>query len=162
MGIQHTRDSIREAMSRKTTKEIKKIWAEGKSSLPKVTREAILELLQERGEVPEASGGEKEVKKADYITSNYELKKLPGQEAIEALKFFAWLELIASLVLGIWILVKFSQTAVPGFTYLKEINPISIAIGIATILQGMFLCVLFLVIASIADNLIAIRINTAH
>jgi len=38
-----------------------------------------------------------------------------------------------------------------------EANPLAIGIGIAVLLQGIFACALFLVIASIAESLIEIR-----
>jgi hypothetical protein len=82
--------------------------------------------------------------------------------AITVLRIFAWLDLVAGIALAIIIWVKFSATEIGTGTYYAHTitNPIAIAVGIAVLLQGMFVCALFLVIASIAENLIAIRENT--
>ena len=76
---------------------------------------------------------------------------IPGEGAINALKFFAWLDLIGSIIgaLVIW----------------ANSNGIGVGVGIAVLAQGVFACALFLVIACIAENLIAIRKNvtsTSH
>jgi hypothetical protein len=70
--------------------------------------------------------------------------------AISALKFFAWLDLIAGVILSIIIWAKYSSSD----------NPIVIGIGIAVLLQGLFVWALFLVLSSIAQNLISIKENT--
>jgi hypothetical protein len=70
--------------------------------------------------------------------------------AISALKFFAWLDLIAGVIFSIIILSK----------YAKSENLIAIGVGIAIILQGLFVWALFMALSSIAQNLISIRENT--
>ena len=71
-----------------------------------------------------------------------------GNAAIEVLKFFAWMDLVASIIAAILIIAGNSSLYFIG-----------LALGI--LLQGMLVCSLFLVIASMAENLIAIRKNTA-
>ena len=67
--------------------------------------------------------------------------------AIEMLKFIAWTDLIVSIIASILIIVSNSS-----FYF------IGLALGI--LLQGMLVCSLFLVIASMAENLITIRKNS--
>ena len=70
--------------------------------------------------------------------------------AISALKIFAWIDLIVGIGFGILILAK----------YAKSEGVVATGVGIAIFLQGVFVWALFLVIASIAQNLIAIKENT--
>jgi hypothetical protein len=79
--------------------------------------------------------------------------------AIQVLKFFAWLDLIISIIGSIIIWGNYGKTA-SDFYSLSTTNPIAIGIGIAVLLQGVFVCAFFLVIASIAENIIVIRNNT--
>ena len=89
----------------------------------------------------------------------------PGSGAIGVLRVFAWLDFFAGIIGGFWILSTFgSSKLIRGLTYSYSetvTNPVGIAVGIAVILQGVFVCAFFLVVASIAENLIAIRKNTA-
>ncbi len=86
-------------------------------------------------------------------------RPIPGEGAISALKFFAWLDLIGSIIWAIWIWVEFGTTTLDYSR--TEMNSIGVGVGFAVLLQGMFACALFLVITSIAENLIAIRKNLA-
>ena len=70
--------------------------------------------------------------------------------AISALRFFAWLDLITGIIFSIVIWAKFSTSE----------TPVAIGIGIAVLLQGVFIWALFLVLSSIAQSLITIRDNT--
>ena len=78
---------------------------------------------------------------------------------VGALKFFAWLDLISSICGAIWIWSQFSKLTTsdvfgfPGTT----INPVGIGIGIGILFQGILGFVLFLTVASIAENVIEIR-----
>jgi hypothetical protein len=81
---------------------------------------------------------------------------IPGEGAIAALKFFAWLDLIAGIIGAIWIWVQFGKTGDYSFS---PVNPVGVGVGFAVLFQGMFACALFLVIASIAESLIALRKN---
>jgi hypothetical protein len=83
-------------------------------------------------------------------------------ESIQALKFFAWLDLVAGIVGSIFIWVNYSKTTVPGYYSVSEINPVGIGLGIAALVQGIFCCVLFLVIAQMAENIIVIKTNSFH
>ncbi len=86
--------------------------------------------------------------------------RYPGETAISALKFFAWLDLIGGIVGAIWVWAEFGSTQVSSFySSTTEANPMAIGIGAVVLLQGMFACALFLVIACIAESLIAIRKN---
>ena len=68
--------------------------------------------------------------------------------AIDTLKFFAWLDLVAGIFGSIWIWNQFGTSSS------------GIAIGVGVLLQGVFAWAYFLVIASMAENLIEIRKNT--
>ncbi len=91
--------------------------------------------------------------------SSFDLENI----AISALRFFAWLDLIAGIVFAIIIWAKFATSEIGAGYYSRAetiTNPIAIGIGIAVLLQGIFVWALFLVLSSIAQNLIAIRDNT--
>ncbi len=70
--------------------------------------------------------------------------------AISALQIFAWLDLIAGIIFSIIIWSKYSTSE----------TAVAIGIGIAVLLQGVFVWALFLVLSSIAQSLISIRDNT--
>jgi RNA polymerase subunit RPABC4/transcription elongation factor Spt4 len=70
--------------------------------------------------------------------------KIPGEGAIEALKAFAWLDLVVSIIATVLILSNAS-------------TPYAVGLGLGILFQGLFACALFLVIASIAENIIIIR-----
>jgi hypothetical protein len=78
----------------------------------------------------------------------------PGEQAAGLLKLVAWLDLLSGFVVA---LVIWSNT-----------NPLSpgygVFSGLAWFLQGIFVCAFLLVVASIAENLIAIRraLETNH
>ena len=82
--------------------------------------------------------------------------------AIQVLKFFAWLDLMAGIFGSVLIWASFGKTVIPGYFSLTETNPVAIGLGFAVLFQGVFCCALFLVIAQIAENLIAIKTNTSH
>lgn len=89
-----------------------------------------------------------------------------GMGAASVLRFFAWADLVASFVIAVWVLSTFSVVDVPnefipGMSS-RENNPIAMAVAIGVVLQGAFVCALFLAVASMADNLAAIRRNTAR
>ena len=88
-----------------------------------------------------------------------------GSGSIVTLKVFAWFDLVAGIIGGFWIFSTYGSTIVTRgsglYSYPETVaNPVGIAIGIGIILQGLFACAFFLVVASIAENLIAIRKNT--
>jgi hypothetical protein len=93
--------------------------------------------------------------------------KVPGIGAIDALKFFAWFDFACGIIGGLlaWRLIgiQYVTENVSYYPYIKvteqtNVAGIILAVGIA--LQGVLVCALFLVIASMAENLIAIRRNT--
>ena len=83
---------------------------------------------------------------AEKLGNSFDLENT----AISALRFFAWLDLIAGVILSIIVWSKYANSD----------NPIAIGIGIAVLLQGLFVWALFMVLSSIALNLIAIKENT--
>ena len=94
--------------------------------------------------------------------SNYQPTFSHTSGAIQALKFFAWLDLVAGISGSIFIWVNFARTPVAGYYSMTETNPVGLGLGFAVLFQGIFCCVLFLVIAQMAQNLIAIKTNTIH
>ena len=73
-----------------------------------------------------------------------------GSGAISVLIFFAWLDLIGGILIAVYVWVKFGLS-----------DPINFAIALAFVAQGIFTWALFLVVASMAENLIGIRNNTS-
>ena len=77
--------------------------------------------------------------------------RMPRQRtetSLAVLRFMAWIDLAVGTVGAIVLLSEFG-TSLPGIIW-----------SIAAFLQGVFVCSFFLVIASIAANLFAIRENT--
>ncbi len=76
--------------------------------------------------------------------------------AITVLQFCAWLDLAVSAAVSI-----IFATAVASTGTNNPFNAVWAAVAVAIFLQGVIGCSLFLVVASIAENLVAIRNNTA-
>lgn len=98
-------------------------------------------------------------KEARWAVKNFNLTaedfgtevRMPRQRtetSIAVLRFLAWIDLAAGAVGAMVLLAEFGNS-LPGIIW-----------SIAAFIQGVFVCCYFLVIASIADNLIAIRENT--
>jgi hypothetical protein len=81
---------------------------------------------------------------------------IQGEGAIGILKFLAWSDLIASICGAIWVWINYGKTDL-GLWGLTETNPIGIATGFVVLFQGIITCTVFLVIAAIDENVIAIR-----
>jgi hypothetical protein len=81
----------------------------------------------------------------------------PGEGAIGALRFFAWIDLIASFIGAIWVWVNFHEREVGTYFTYTETNPIGVVTGIAVLFQGILVFTLFLTIAATCENTIAIR-----
>ena len=79
-----------------------------------------------------------------------------GQGAIDVLRVFAWLNLVAGAIIAIYIWSTMASVSVPG-RYSTESNPLGIILGIAFLAQGVFGCAFLLVVCSMGENLIAIR-----
>ena len=77
--------------------------------------------------------------------ASHKEEPIRGEEAISMLRIFAWLDFVVGIIGAIVVLNKFGSSG----EY--------ILIGLASVLQGVFCCAFFLVVASIAENLIAIR-----
>ncbi len=77
------------------------------------------------------------------------------------LRLLAWANLIICSFGSLYIFREFGIRLIPEQGLLeyteKIVNPFGISVSIALFLQGIFGCVLLLVIASIADNVLAIR-----
>jgi hypothetical protein len=84
--------------------------------------------------------------------------------AIGALRVFAWLDLAGGLLgaLAVWATIGTRQVDILGAYARTEPNPLGIILGVALLMQGIFLCALFLVIAGAAEDLAAIRNITAE
>jgi len=80
-----------------------------------------------------------------------------GTGAINTLKFFAWFDLVAGIIGAIWIWSTFGSQEVGYLSSRTVTNPVGVALGVVVMLQGIFVCAYFLVIASMAENLIEIR-----
>ena len=93
---------------------------------------------------------EERIKGAEMPANQAE--KISG--AFRALRFFAWLELLASIIGATWIGYKFGNL---GMYSLQDLNLPNMAISIGVLLAGLFFCIFFLVIASIAENLILMK-----
>jgi hypothetical protein len=79
------------------------------------------------------------------------------QMPLRILRIFAWVDLIASIIGAIWIWSQFGKSEVVYSLGHFLTNPLGIAIGIAVLLQGIFSCAFFSVIASIGEKLIVIK-----
>ena len=78
--------------------------------------------------------------------------------AILALQVFAWLDLIGGFLGAVFIWWTMGTRPIsPDYTTLTEANPFGIAMGILVLLQGIFLCAFFLVVAGAAEDIAAIR-----
>jgi hypothetical protein len=85
-----------------------------------------------------------------------------NQGPITALKVFAYINLIGGIVAAITIWASMGTTPVLGSSYRTEANPFGIVLGFVFLAEGTFGCALLLVIAGMAEDLIAIRRNTEN
>jgi amino acid transporter len=87
--------------------------------------------------------------------------KTSSNTAAEWLRLFAWIDLIAGLVGAILIWANLSSKEITKggyYSYVEKVtDPLGVALGFVVLFQGMFLCALFLVVASIASNLNSIN-----
>lgn len=87
-----------------------------------------------------------------------------GKGAISTLRFIAWLNLICGCIGSLIIYIGWGTVFVSSPTYdfisHYETNPVAIALSLALLIEGIVGCAFFLVICSMAENLIAIRENT--
>ena len=77
--------------------------------------------------------------------------------SVKALKAFAFLDLIASIIISIYI---FANSTIEISYSEKITNPIAIGLGLGILIQGIMVCTLFFVIANIAENIIVIKQNS--
>jgi len=82
---------------------------------------------------------------------------IPGVNAIGVLRFFAWSDLIASIIGAILVWINFYEREVGVYFTYTETNPIGIAAGFVVLFQGIITFTVFLVIAAICENTIEIR-----
>jgi hypothetical protein len=90
-------------------------------------------------------------------SKNVEPRTIPGENAISFLRFFAWSDLIASIIGAVWVWVNFHEREVGVYFTYTETNPIGIAAGFVVLLEGIIAFTVFLVIAAICENTIEIR-----
>lgn len=87
-----------------------------------------------------------------------------GSGAISILKLFGLLDLFAGIIGAIIIWSSYATKKINSgeyYRYTETVNdPIAIGFGVAVLIQGIFVYVLFKVIASIAENVIVICKNT--
>ena|SRR2546430_1454274 len=91
--------------------------------------------------------------------------KVPA--SVVMLQVFAWLDLVAGIIGGLYVYATSGHEVISHITGLNEFptyehitNVYAIILAIGIFLQGIFLCTFFLVVSSIATNLVAIRNNT--
>lgn len=84
-----------------------------------------------------------------HSESKKEITTIPNQEsttaAIQILRFFAWLDLIAGIIGSIPISITYG-----------------IIFGLAVLLQGVLCFAFFIVVTQIAENVITIKVNLFH
>ena len=85
-----------------------------------------------------------------------------GRGPITALTVFAYINLVGGIIAAITIWASMGTNPVLGSSYHAEINPFGIVLGAVFLAEGIFGCALLLVIAGMAENLIAIRRNTEN
>jgi hypothetical protein len=90
--------------------------------------------------------------RAEEIFNSEETTSYSGAAGI--LGVLAYIDLFVSIFAAIIILTEFGTSHYMG---VSRINPIGVEIGLAVLLQGIFGCVFFLVIASIAKELTMIK-----
>ncbi len=87
--------------------------------------------------------------------------RLPGFASVFALKIAAWFNLALCTIGAGYIFREFGVRLVVEEGFLdyteKVVNPFGITFSLAVFLTGIFGCILFLVIASMAENIMAIR-----
>ena len=101
----------------------------------------------------------------ENINSQFEIDETKKEQviipiSIWILRTFAWLDLLISIISSIVIWSNFSTEANKDYLGGNVTNPYMIVLGIGVLLQGIFVCALFLVLAHIAESLVFIRNNT--
>ena len=81
---------------------------------------------------------------------------LEDHPAINALRIFAWLNLIGGIIVAFLL----SEWLWAGKATSQQATPLNVALSIVFLAEGVFGCAFLLVVCSIAENLIAIRRNT--
>lgn len=105
-----------------------------------------------QGETGEATQDEDEMEETDDSS---------GHGPITALKIFAYMNLVGGIIIGAFVIWSSMEArSVLGSPYPSEANPFGIVLGAVFLAEGIFGCALLLVIAGMAENLIAIRQNT--
>lgn len=96
-----------------------------------------------------------------YEDETEETDDSSGQGPITALKVFAYVNLVGGIIIGAFVIwASVGSRSVLGSPYVSEANPFGIVLGAVFLAEGIFGCALLLVIAGMAENLIAIRQNT--
>ncbi len=81
-----------------------------------------------------------------------------GDITYSLLRVIGWLELVASIVVALWISSEYGTYYDPRAAYPQPTsNPLAFGAAIAIALQGVIVWALFLAIASTGDNVVALR-----
>ena len=95
-----------------------------------------------------------------------EQEKPAGSAAVKALRIVAWTNLVVCTLGSLYVFRELGVRLIPEEGFLdyteKIVSPFGIALSLAIFFQGIFGCVFFLVIASIAENIMAIRRRTEN
>ncbi|KJS19652.1 MAG: hypothetical protein VR72_17780 [Clostridiaceae bacterium BRH_c20a] len=86
-------------------------------------------------------------------------EKSSEERHIEILRVFSWANLVVGILSGLILIFGYG---IETRRYLTEYNPIAIFTGLFFLIEGIFGWALFMVVCSIAENLIAIRKNTSN
>ena len=82
----------------------------------------------------------------------------PGIGTVWLLRLFAWLYVLLSVGAAVWIWIEYRAVTLLSRAVL--INTAYFILGTVILLQGLFAFLLSLVVARMAENVIAIRQNT--
>lgn len=81
------------------------------------------------------------------------------ESAIKMLRICAWLNLIIGIIAALYVWGNVSERIKPGHTAVTEANPSDVITGVVFLACGVFGFAFFLVVCSIAESLIEIRVN---
>ena len=120
-------------------------------------------LIDQFPDSQEAEWAKIQIAKIQDMDESEKRKYDKGRQAISVLGFFAWLNLICGIIGAIFIWKTMGTMEVP-YSLISgthtEINPFGVALAVALLLEGIFVCAFFLVVCSMAENLIEIQENT--
>jgi hypothetical protein len=80
-----------------------------------------------------------------------------GEDVVRILRGVAWVNLVAGFFAALWIFGEFGKRVQPGYTYLTEMNPVGVAMGVAVMFEAVVGCAFLLGFAGIVENVAKIR-----